>query len=256
MVEKVWPTSLEETLLPNPNDDRSAVDVYLVRHGQTIANVQGWMSGWSETELTDLGIQQALAAGDALASASVKRVISSDLSRARRTAELVSGKANGGTVALVPELREWHFGVFEGRPDHEMWGPVLAEMGIPASPSYLAKANFWENMRLIYSHDQDETNLMDAIAALDPSGEASTWSQYMERVHSAVRRIADGARAAAQDQGALVAVTHGAITRTLLPTMDPTGYDGQTIGNASISHLRYKEGSFEIQRVAVNPCEW
>ncbi len=241
---------------PNPNDAGPAVDVYLVRHGQTFANVEGWMSGWSETELTDLGAQQAIAAGHSLADASVRRVISSDLSRARRTAELVSQKANGGKVALVPELREWHFGVFEGRPDREMWGPVLAELGIPASPSYLAEANFWTNMQLLYSHGKNESNLMDAIAALDPSGEASTWNEYMRRVHLAIKRIADGARAASQDHGSLVAVTHGAITRTLLPAMDPTGYDGRTIGNASISHLRYKEGAFEIVRVGVDPRDW
>lgn len=234
----------------------SSADIYLVRHGQTEANIQGWMSGWSETELTEVGIAQARAAGDALSDASIKKVLSSDLSRAHRTAKLVSQRARGGEVALVPELREWHFGRFEGAPQTEMWGPIFGELGISVSKSYLDAATFWDNMDLLRERGMGEPDLMDALAALDTSGEASNWEQYMARVHSAVDLITHGARAAAQRDGALVAVTHGAITRTLLPTMDPSGYDGQSIGNASISHLSYREGIFKIVRVGVDPRDW
>lgn len=233
-----------------------STDVYLVRHGQTEANVQGWMSGWSETDLTEVGIAQARAAGEALADSSIRKVISSDLSRAHRTAELVSQGALGGKVALVPELREWHFGRFERASEKEMWAPVFGELGVPVTQSYLAAATFWDNMDLLRSRGLGEADLMNALAALDPSGEASNWEQYMSRVHSAIDQITLGAQHAAQNSGALVAVTHGAITRTLLPTMDPSGYDGQGIGNASISHLSYREGVFKILRVGVDPHDW
>lgn len=234
----------------------SSTDIYLVRHGQTEANIEGWMSGWSETELTEVGIAQAQAAGEALSDASITKVLSSDLSRAHHTAKLVSKGARGGEVALVPELREWHFGRFEGSPQTEMWGPVFGELGVPVSSSYLATATFWDNMDLLRERGMGEPDLMDALAALDTSGEAANWEQYMARVHSAIDLISQGAREAAGSNGALVAVTHGAITRTLLPTMDPSGYDGQRIGNASISHLSYREGVFKVQRVGVDPLDW
>lgn len=233
-----------------------STDIYLVRHGQTEANIQGWMSGWSETDLTEVGIAQAQAAGDALLDASIKKVIASDLSRAHRTAELVSDRARGGEVALVPELREWHFGRFEGALQNEMWASVFGELGVPVTKAYLAEATFWDNMDLLRGRGMGEPDLMDALAALDPAGEAANWEQYMNRVHSAIGMITEGANASADSGGALVAVTHGAITRTLLATMDPSGYDGQRIGNASISHLSYQEGVFKVLRVGVAPQDW
>ena len=57
----------------------------LVRHGQTIANAEGLISGRTDVPLTDLGRRQAAAVAAALGRPA--RVVSSPLTRARQTAE-------------------------------------------------------------------------------------------------------------------------------------------------------------------------
>lgn len=37
--------------------------LYLVRHGETLFNIQGKIQGWSDSPLTERGIKQALGAG-------------------------------------------------------------------------------------------------------------------------------------------------------------------------------------------------
>ena len=38
-------------------------DLYLVRHGQTLFNRKKMISGWTDSPLTELGLEQALRAG-------------------------------------------------------------------------------------------------------------------------------------------------------------------------------------------------
>lgn len=231
-------------------------DVYLIRHGQTVANITEVMSGWMETPLTDTGVSQARAAGQALAQCSVGRIVSSDLSRARHTAQLVGEGIGVGEVSLAPELREWHFGPYEGRPHQEMWRGLLPYMGIAVDEDHFERASFWDNMILLRSRGYGEAEMMDALAALDPTGEASTWRQYRQRLSSAAELIDRGAFEVGRERAALVVVSHGAFTRNLLPLLDPEGYDGRPIGNASITHLRRGDQGFETVRVAVDPKDW
>lgn len=246
-----------ESLPLNPVEQpRETTDVYLIRHGQTVANTTEIMSGWMETPLTDVGITQAKAAGQALAQCPVGRIVSSDLSRARHTAQLVGEGTGIGQIALAPELREWHFGPYEGRPQQEMWRGLLPYLGISVDSEHYERASFWDNMVLLQDRGYGEAEMMDALAALDPSGEASTWQQYRERLTSAADLIGNNASEVGREGSALVVVSHGAFTRNLLPLLDPNGYDGRPIGNASITHLTHGDQGFHTVRVAVNPEDW
>ena len=42
------------------------MEVYFVRHGQTIFNLMSKMQGWSDSPLTDLGIEKLKETGDYL----------------------------------------------------------------------------------------------------------------------------------------------------------------------------------------------
>ena len=231
-------------------------NVYLIRHGQTVANITDVMSGWMETPLTDTGVSQARAAGQALSRCPVGRIVSSDLSRARHTAQLVGEGTGIHEVTLAPELREWHFGPYEGRPHQEMWRGLLPYLGISVDADHYERTSFWDNMMLLQTHGYGEPEMMDALAALDTSGNAATWQQYRERLASAADLIGQGASEVGQSGRALVVVSHGAFTRNLLPLLDPTGYSGQPIGNASITHLTYGAQGFQTVRVGVNPEDW
>lgn len=85
----------------------------LLRHGQTDYNVAGRMQGHLDSRLTPEGLEQAAAAAPVLAALAPDRVVSSDLSRAVDTAEVV-GAACGLPVKLDARLRETHLGRWQG----------------------------------------------------------------------------------------------------------------------------------------------
>ena len=62
----------------------------LLRHGQTEYNATRRMQGQLDTELSARGVEQARAAALLMREFGVSRIISSDLVRAKRTAEILS----------------------------------------------------------------------------------------------------------------------------------------------------------------------
>lgn len=93
--------------------------LWLVRHGQTEANVAGLYSGHSETSLTPHGIQQAQAVGEMLRHVPFDAVMCSALGRAQHTAELILTGRNE-TVETEPLLNEMHFGDWEMRHHRDL----------------------------------------------------------------------------------------------------------------------------------------
>lgn len=88
--------------------------IFLARHGETDWNVAGRWQGHTDIPLNATGCAQAVALADRLQGEGIGAVVTSDLFRARHTAEIVAGTL-GVPVALVdPDLREQRFGWFEG----------------------------------------------------------------------------------------------------------------------------------------------
>lgn len=87
--------------------------LYLVRHGESVANLEGIYAGQMDTPLTDLGRQQALGAGDKLKDIQFDKVFSSDLSRAFETCAIA---LPGSKPELTPILREYAIGTVQGKP--------------------------------------------------------------------------------------------------------------------------------------------
>jgi broad specificity phosphatase PhoE len=83
----------------------------LVRHGETDWNAQLRWQGNSDTQLNDAGREQARRLADELGR--VDALYSSDLARARETAEILAGTI-GLQVRFDPRLRERGFGAWEG----------------------------------------------------------------------------------------------------------------------------------------------
>ncbi|MBK7463103.1 MAG: histidine phosphatase family protein [Betaproteobacteria bacterium] len=85
----------------------------LVRHGETEWNAARRIQGQIDIGLNETGLRQAEAAGRWLKMAGIMALYSSDLKRARTTAEAI-GQARGLVPVLVPEMRERRYGTFEG----------------------------------------------------------------------------------------------------------------------------------------------
>ncbi len=86
-------------------------ELWLVRHGETLASRGRTLAGWSDVPLTEHGEDQACALRPLLAGERFDGVWSSDLRRALTTARLAWGEPRQDT-----RLREMSFGSLEGQP--------------------------------------------------------------------------------------------------------------------------------------------
>jgi broad specificity phosphatase PhoE len=85
----------------------------MLRHGQTEYNAGSRMQGQLDTDLTDLGREQAVAAAEVLAKRQPLAIWSSDLRRAFDTAVALSERS-GVAVRTDERLRETHLGEWQG----------------------------------------------------------------------------------------------------------------------------------------------
>jgi glucosyl-3-phosphoglycerate phosphatase len=95
----------------------------VVRHAQSVWNAAGRWQGWSDAPLSELGVDQARLAGQALAEAGVvpELVAASDLARARVTAELIAFELEYEKPLVVePDLREQDLGEWNGLTNEEI----------------------------------------------------------------------------------------------------------------------------------------
>jgi broad specificity phosphatase PhoE len=94
-----------------------AVQLWLVRHGETAWSLSGAHTSRTDIALTDHGRRRAEELRDFLKGKSFDKVLVSPMSRARETCEI----AGYGAQAVITEgLREWDYGESEGKTTQEM----------------------------------------------------------------------------------------------------------------------------------------
>lgn len=156
----------------------------IVRHGQTLWNLERKYQGHSDIALTEKGLNQAKAVAERLAEEKIDAVYASDLSRAFKTAECIAAK-HELTVQVEPQLREIKFGDWEGLTYEEIsarWPGMLGKL--------------WTT--------PDELEI--------PGGES--FHQLKERAYAAVQKIVT-----AHPEQTVVIVAHGGTIGTILCAM-------------------------------------
>jgi len=93
--------------------------LYLIRHGQTQANVDGVFCGSSDIALTLQGEMQAQHVARQLASSPIDVLIHTDMRRSRQTASII-GQGRDIIIEPQPLLREMAFGDWEMRHHKEL----------------------------------------------------------------------------------------------------------------------------------------
>lgn len=88
-----------------------------IRHGQTDANVNGTFAGTTDVPLNDLGRNTLLELKEEFEYPRAQVVYTSPLSRAKESAEILY---DNRLIIEIPELREIHFGIFEGKSHEEL----------------------------------------------------------------------------------------------------------------------------------------
>jgi broad specificity phosphatase PhoE len=157
--------------------------LFLARHGETSWNLERRWQGHTDIGLSERGREQAQQLAARVRALGVGHVRSSDLSRARETAEIVARALGLADVVVDPRLRERSFGVFEG---------LTAEECADRYPEV------WTRYQV------DRT-------CIPPGGEAQ------EAVVARLRQAVEEALAAPlPDDQAVLLVGHGGSTRALL----------------------------------------
>jgi broad specificity phosphatase PhoE len=202
------------------------MNLFFVRHGQSTGNVAGRLQGWRDLDLTPAGEQQAEKTGAFLARYTreqdlpIAAIYSSDLRRARRTAEAL-GRHLGLPVQPEPGLRELHFGVVEGLTGDEI------------------KARFPDQLHAW----EDQTNYGFGW----PGGE--TRGAFYARIQATVTRLMAGHPPTAN----LLLVSHGGVIGSYLALLEhgePSHWMRFPIGNCSISRVEWTPGDSHPHGVA------
>lgn len=164
--------------------DKMKTRVYLIRHGETIWNLEGRFQGHTDIELSNKGFWQAKLISRRLQNAPLSAVYSSTLNRAYLTAKIIAGYHNL-PVIKVPQLIEMCYGDWEGK--------MLSEI----NKKYGEQFPRWLNNPTLFQIPQGET-----IQSLQ------------KRAVEAVNRIVEK-----HPREHVVVVAHGITIRTILSSV-------------------------------------
>ncbi len=154
----------------------------LVRHGETLWNREWRIQGHQDVPLSPDGVEQARRLARRLASERLTAVWSSDLGRARETAEIIADP-HGLQVVATPLLREVNMGQWESLTGEE----IMAAHG----------EEVWLRFR------------QDSIAHRPP--DAEPWESAYARLLEALAAVRE-----AHAEGTVVLVGHGGTLRCIL----------------------------------------
>ena len=194
------------------------MEIYFVRHGQTIWNVEKRFQGLSDSPLTELGITQAKLLGKKLKDIKFDKFYSTSLKRANDTANYIKGNREQ-EVEIFDDFVEISMGDMEGIQQEEF------------------KKLYPEQVKNFFFNQLE----------YDPSSfGGESFLEVRERVAKGLDKFID----LNKDYERVLVVSHGATLKTLLHYI--SGKDISTLSdevipkNTSYTIVKYENGKFEI----------
>ena len=191
--------------------------IFLIRHGETEWNASGRLQGRSNVQLSAVGLHQARLLAAHAPFPTADAIYSSDLIRARMTAEILAAQFNL-PVRIMSELRETSFGDWEGHSIRELA----------------------ENLT-----DDFENFFVEPELCRPPHGE--TFTDCQARIVKAVKKII-----AENENSRVIVVSHGAAIRLLLcAALGMPIHKMWSIAqfNMALNVLRVDDGSVTVELV-------
>jgi len=194
------------------------MEIYFVRHGQTVWNVEKRFQGLSDSPLTELGITQAKLLSEKLKDIKFDKFYSTSLKRANDTANYIKGNREQ-EVEIFDDFVEISMGDMEGIQQEEF------------------KKLYPEQVKNFFFNQLE----------YDPSSfGGESFLEVRERVAKGLDKFIE----LNKDYERVLVVSHGATLKTLLHYI--SGKDISTLSdevipkNTSYTIVKYENGKFEI----------
>ena len=194
------------------------MEIYFVRHGQTIWNVEKRFQGLSDSPLTELGITQAKLLGEKLKDITFDKFYSTSLKRAYDTANYIKGNRKQ-KVEIFDDFVEISMGDMEGIKQ--------------------------EDFKKLYP-EQVKNFFFNQLEYNPSSFGGESFLEVRERVIRGLNKFIE----LNKNYERVLVVSHGATLKTLLHYI--SGKDISTLSdeaipkNTSYTIVKYENGKFEI----------
>lgn len=194
------------------------MEIYIVRHGETIWNKAGKLQGSTDIELNDAGRELARITGEALKDTRIDKIYSSPLKRAYETACLIRGDRDI-PVITDERIKELCFGNLEGQ--------VMSDMKEDPESHF---KNFFEAPHK-YVPDEKGESLHDLCKRT---------AQFMDEVIIPQSNVCER----------IVIVGHGAMNKAIMCHVKKHGIDKLWSGglqkNCNVIIVDYTDGAFTV----------
>ncbi len=194
----------------------STTTIYLIRHGESVANVQ---QTYENTALTERGRQQAAEVAAELPTSEISALYSSHLERAVQTAEIIK--------PFLPRVAK-----FEIRED-------LQERIVGSLDSEMKMIQSRAKYRIALEQGDE------AIWDLQVVSDSESFRQAHQRFISELEEIAEG-----HEGEAIAVISHGGLLRALLVKLNYATFKDLFRGrveNTAIVVLEYSQGEFVLK---------
>lgn len=204
--------------------------LYFLRHGQTQFNVFRRLQGWSNSQLTEKGIQIAKTSGQMFKDIPFDLVYSSDLTRALDTAKIFLESARKNLpINPLSDLREIGFGYFEGMDGPSTWR--------------LADAKAVELGIIPEGKEAPESIRIDMLHLMDPYCLAEKYEDFMNRLKNGIMGILKKH----PDKKHILILSHSSVIKAIFDTFDPNFETVIEAQNGSISTMSYYNNRFKVE---------
>lgn len=193
------------------------MELYIVRHGETVWNKQWRLQGSTDIKLSENGIDMAKKTGYGMKNIDFKVAYSSPLSRAYDTAKIIVGDRN---IDIIKDnrIREISFGDYEGKTYDEL-----------------------ENMGTDFKYFFDRPEIFKA----DKNGES-----LKSIIYRAGLFLEDIIKKYGETDSKILIVAHGAINKAIMANIKKSEikdfWSGGLQKNCNTIIVAYKNGQFNI----------
>ncbi|MGN0495129.1 MAG: histidine phosphatase family protein [Lachnospiraceae bacterium] len=194
------------------------MEIYIVRHGETVWNKQQLLQGSADIELNEHGRELAGETGRNLENLDFDRIYSSPLIRAYETACLIRGHRN---IPIIRDdrLRELCFGINEGK-----------------------------NFKKLLEDESDPFHYFFKRPELYvPPKQGETLEHICERAESFMKEIVEPQR---DNLSRIMIVAHGALNKALMCHVKQHGIDQYWSGglqrNCNVIIVKYDENGYDV----------